>query len=213
MRRMVKLLVPPRPIGYAEFLTLQSDLLLKNKDHLLVFEHDKPVYTAGRQSAGFTAREGPRLASLGATCLDVDRGGKITWHGPGQICIYPLLDLSNYQKNLRWYVERLEAVLMRACLDFGVHAERRSTSDEIGVWTSNAKIGFIGMRNKRWSTSFGASLNVSNDLSWFNHILPCGLEGIKVTSLSEQLSRNTSVTDAKNSLINGFEAEFNAKFY
>lgn len=141
----------------------------------------------------------------------VDRGGKVTWHGPGQISIYPLINLKNFKPSLHWYAERLEAVLIRACGSVGVKASRRNRTEEVGVWTEDAKIGFVGMRNRGWRTSFGASLNVCNDLSWFDHIVPCGLEDVQITSLSRELGKRVDIEQVKGALIEAFEIEFNAK--
>lgn len=211
--RLVRLIKPPSPIAYADFLGLQERLVhgklngFDPVDYLLVMEHSHPVFTGGRRSKG-TVPEVP-----GAQVFETGRGGQLTWHGPGQLCLYPILDLTHHGRSLHRYVGQLEAILMRTCSEFGVATSRGvDRCNEVGVWTvDRCKIGFIGIRNTRWITSFGLSLNVSNDLSWFDHIVPCGLEGIQVTSLQREIGCPVALEQVKHSLVTSFMHIFNTE--
>lgn len=213
MKKAVRLLRLPGPAAYADFLGLQDALLraAPHADCLVVGQHGRPVYTAGRREAGFALRDGPRLRPLGAECHDTGRGGQVTWHGPGQLMLYPLLDLRRFCPSIRWYVAALEAVLVRTCAAFGVPAGPRDCSTPVGAWTAaGRKIGFVGIRNTGWLTSHGAALNVSNDLAWFDHIVPCGLDGVAVTSLQREAGP-VDMARVQDALLAAFAAEFDVE--
>jgi len=224
MQQAVKLIFPNSPVNYRAFLALQERFVqhkLKNydnqqrarSDYLLLMEHDRSTVTGGRRSKGFTLSDGPRLKVLGADSYETGRGGLITWHGPGQLCLYPILDLRQHTQNMHWYIERLENILIRACADHCVEAYRgNDRCSEVGVWTGTTqKIGFVGIRNSKWITSFGVSLNVSNNLKWFDEILPCGLEGVQVTNMQAESQKVIHLDAVKQSLLNAFKKEFNVE--
>jgi lipoate-protein ligase B len=153
------------------------------EQHLLLLEHP-PTYTLGARGKQEHLLLGePALAQLGATVHRIDRGGDITFHGPGQLVGYPILDLANWGQGPLWYVRSLEAVLIDALASFGIDATR--TPGRPGVWVDGAKIASIGVRVSRGVTSHGFALNVDPDLTFFSHIVPCGLPGVSMTSIAE----------------------------
>jgi lipoyl(octanoyl) transferase len=119
--------------------------------------------------------------------FDVERGGDITFHGPGQLVGYPILDLRAHREDLHWYLRQLEEVLIRALADFGIAAERRPKLT--GVWTNGRKIASIGVHAKSWVTWHGFALNVTTDLSYFDLMVPCGIANVEMTSVAKELRR------------------------
>ena len=156
-------------------------------DVFLVVEH-APVYTLGRHARpDHVIWDRQRLQAEGIELFHIDRGGDVTYHGPGQIVGYPILALTPLKLGVRAYVERLQAGLIAACADFGVRAH--VIEGLPGVWVGNAKIAAIGIRCSRGVTSHGFALNVSTDLAHFGGIIPCGLADRGVTSLEQELGR------------------------
>ena len=188
-----------RPLGvidlgtrrYGEVLELQRDLCRRRvsgelaDDLLLLVEHD-PVVTLGR---------GTREASLplpadalrrrGVEVFEVERGGDVTFHGPGQLVGYPILDLTGHRQDLHWYLRTLEQVLITALGRLGSAAERNPGLT--GVWTDGRKIASIGVHVKQWVTLHGFALNVTTDLDYFDLIVPCGIPGVRMTSVAREL--------------------------
>jgi len=181
---------------YREVLALQRSLRLGRldgtvpNDILLMVEHD-PVYTLGR---GTHQESLPlsidQLRDRGADVVEIERGGDVTWHGPGQLVGYPILDLSRHREDLHWYLRTLEQVLIEALNAMQVSAERRS--GKTGVWTAGRKIASIGVHVKQWVTLHGFALNVQPDLDWFTMIVPCGIHGVEMTSLRRELDSRES---------------------
>ena len=155
----------------------------RGEQHLLLLEHP-PTYTLGARGKQEHLLLGePALAQLGATVHRIDRGGDITFHGPGQLVGYPILDLANWGQGPLWYVRSLEAVLIDALASFDIDATR--TPGRPGVWVDGAKIASIGVRISRGVTSHGFALNVDPALTFFSHIVPCGLPGVSMTSMAK----------------------------
>lgn len=152
-----------------------------DRDSILICEHN-PVYTGGRRIS-FTSEERERLHLVGATIEDSKRGGEVTFHGPGQLVAYPIFDLRARGKGAKWYVNTLEQAMIDTCNHFHVKAER---TEHTGVWVGNGKIGAIGIQVSRGVTWHGVALNCNTDLSWFDHIIPCGITDKTVTSLSKE---------------------------
>eukprot|EP00051_Salpingoeca_urceolata_P035856 m.31714 g.31714 ORF g.31714 m.31714 type:complete len:215 (+) comp9819_c0_seq2:226-870(+) len=173
------------------------------QDQLLVVEHP-PTYTVGRRVEP-DAAEQARLEALGADYFHAKRGGDITFHGPGQLVIYPIFNLRNYNQAARWYVCRLEKSVIRACKHFGIDAE---TSADTGVWVGNSKIAAIGCQITRRVTSHGLALNCNTDMTWFSNIVPCGLVGKGVTSLTQQTDREVTMDEALVPMLEAFSSEF-----
>jgi lipoyl(octanoyl) transferase len=150
-------------------------------DTLLLLEHP-PTYTSGRGGdEGAFLTPVADLRAMGAAVHHVDRGGRVTFHGPGQLVGYPIIDLSEWRQDIDAYLRALEDVLMATLADFGLAAERKP--GYTGVWMGDEKIGAIGVKVSRWVTTHGFALNVTCDLDWFEHIVPCGLRGKRVTSI------------------------------
>jgi lipoyl(octanoyl) transferase len=179
----------------------------EGKDSLLFLEHP-PTYTLGRggdQTHLLVPEE--RLKELGAVLLQVDRGGDITFHGPGQLVGYPILDLNRLGISVIGYVRGLEEVLIRALSVFGVDGERLEGFP--GVWVGKEKVAAIGVKvNARKITSHGFALNVDNDLGYFSHIVPCGLKGKGVTSLARLKGEDIRVSDVLKEVVQAFGEVF-----
>ena len=158
-------------------------------DHLLLLEHPH-VYTLGRNATAADVLAGPEwLAVRGIEVAECDRGGQVTYHGPGQLVGYPIVNLSPDRRDVRRYVRDLQEVLIRTLADYGVTAERRDGQAFIGVWAGEDKIASIGVHLSRWITTHGFALNVTTDLSYFAGIIPCGLRGIGMTSIERVTGR------------------------
>ena len=179
-------------IGYAEGVALQERLVADRQagripDTLLLLEHD-PVFTLGRRARRehlLFAEEA--LRARGFEVFESGRGGDVTYHGPGQVVGYPILQLAPDRCDVHRYVRDLEEVLIRTCGDHGCAATR--VPGMTGCWVGQEKVGAIGVRIARWVTSHGFALNVSNDLEPFRMIVPCGITGRGVTSLERVLGR------------------------
>ncbi|GAA0592395.1 lipoyl(octanoyl) transferase LipB [Actinomadura livida] len=159
-------------------------------DTVLLMEHE-PVYTAGKRTG---ALDRP-LGDPGAPVVDVDRGGKITWHGPGQLTGYPIVRLDD-PKDVVGYVRLLERMMMDVCAEFGL--ETVTVEGHSGLWVPgapNRKIGSIGIRVARGVAMHGFMLNCDNDLGWFDKIVPCGIRDVGSTSLSAELGRDVPVAE------------------
>ncbi|KAJ3042021.1 putative lipoyltransferase 2, mitochondrial [Rhizophlyctis rosea] len=152
---------------------------------LLLLQHP-PTYTAGRRVRGTEDTEGARLRGLGAEYYEVKRGGQTTYHGPGQLVGYPIFDLRHYEIGVRSYIEHLERTLIDTCSQFNVTAQ---TTSDTGVWVEDRKIAALGIHVRRHITNHGFALNCDVDLSWFEHIVACGLPDKKATSLSAESKR------------------------
>lgn len=152
--------------------------------HLLLLEHPHTYTLGARGDTGHLLADDARLQALSAAVRHTDRGGDITYHGPGQLVGYPILSLKRWQQGPRWYVRTLEEVLLKTLSDFGL--EGRREPGRPGVWAGDAKIAAIGVRISRGITSHGFALNVDPNLDYFSHIVPCGLPDISVTSMARE---------------------------
>jgi lipoyl(octanoyl) transferase len=156
-------------------------------EHLLLLEHS-PVFTLGRSAseADITA-DNAWLAQRGVEVHATTRGGQVTYHGPGQLVGYPIINLDPDRRDVRRYVGDLQEALIRTLADFGVTAQRREGQAFIGLWVEDAKIASIGVHLARWITIHGFALNVTTDLDFFDGIVACGLPEVKMTSLQQLL--------------------------
>lgn len=197
-------------VSYPDFLKVQRFYVERLKSRpgpdwtLLLCEHD-PVYTIGLRTDPYPDSDLDRLRTTGAHVHKTDRGGLITYHGPGQLMCYPIIHLGALKQGIRWYVSRLEQTVIDVCGVFGVGAK---TSRHTGVWVRDAKICAIGIHCSRRVTSHGLALNCDVDLSWFDHIVPCGLRGMGVTSLSRETRRSVAVKEAELPLLRAFGNSF-----
>jgi lipoate-protein ligase B len=176
---------------------------------LLIVEHD-PVYTIGIRRSLYKKEADLRsLADLNASVEYTDRGGLITFHGPGQLVAYPILNLKDFKPSVKWYVSRLEQVVIDMCLTgFGLKAYRICESGYNGVWVQDRKIAALGIHCKKYITYHGLSLNCNVDLNWFEHIEPCGIKDKQVTSLTNELKTNCTLDHVMPLFLNAFKANF-----
>ena len=201
-------------VRYEEALALQRALVEERRagrvtDLLLLLQHP-PVITLGVRGDGGRSHivaDDARLAELGIAVSETGRGGDVTYHGPGQIIGYPILDLRPDRCDVHRYVRDIEDVMMRTCADYGVHARR--VEGLTGAWAGERKIGAIGVRISRWITSHGFAFNVSTNLDHFGLILPCGIRDRGVTSLREETGRDIPFADVEDSLARHFGGVFN----
>ena len=181
-------------------------------DHLLFTEH-LPVYTLGKNGneSNVLINEIERKEKQ-IEYFHINRGGDITYHGPGQIVGYPILDLERIKTDVGWYLRSLEDVIILTLRDYGITAGR--SSGETGVWLDahikgrERKIAAMGIRISRWITLHGFALNVNTDLAFFNHIIPCGIIDKQVTSLQKELGSSLDMNEVKEKLLYYFEKVF-----
>lgn len=158
-------------------------------EHLLLLEHD-PVFTLGRGAArDDVVATDAWLAERGVEIHETNRGGQVTYHGPGQLVGYPIIDLDPDRRDVRRYVRDLQEVLIRTLSDFGVEGRRRESKQYIGVWVDEQKIASIGVHLARWITIHGFALNVATDLDHFSGIVACGLPQVRMTSIQRLTGR------------------------
>ena len=196
-------------VPYAEALALQRSLVEERRegrvpDLLLLLQHP-PVITLGVKGDGGRSNvvaDSLRLSALGVGISETGRGGDVTYHGPGQIVGYPILDLRPDRCDVHRYVRDLEEVMIRVCADYGVPAGR--IQGLTGAWVGNDKIGAIGVRVSRWITSHGFAFNVNTDLRHFDLIVPCGIANRGVTSLQHAVGRDLPMNEVEESLIRHF---------
>lgn len=181
------------------------------RDHLLLVEHP-PVYTLGKSGTeDHLLTPEADLDALGATYFKVNRGGDITFHGPGQVVGYPILDLDHYYTDIHRYLRELEEVIILTLKDYGLEGDR--SKGETGVWLEPngarpRKICAMGIRASRWVTMHGFALNVNTDLNYFNHIVPCGIQGKAVTSLQAELGREIPLEEVQQRILKHFQEVF-----
>ena len=183
-------------VPYEEAFALQTKILEQKiaapdaPDELLLLEHD-PVYTMGRTPDLASLRDETQLPH---PVVRINRGGQATYHGPGQLVGYPILDLRRRGQDLHRYLRAIEDALIALCADFEVVAQRRDALT--GVWVGERKIASIGVGVKRWVSMHGFALNVCGDLAPFTHITPCGIAGVEMSSLERERGRAVSVEEA-----------------
>ena len=177
-------------------------------EHLLLLEHPH-VYTLGRNaSAEDVLASAEWLERQGVEVVESDRGGQVTYHGPGQLVGYPILDLSPDRRDVRRYVRDLEEVLIRTLAGYGIAAEVRPGAALIGVWAGGEKIAAIGVHLSRWITTHGFALNVATDLSLYAGIVPCGLRQERVTSMAKLLGTAPPLAEVAQRLAGHFGEVF-----
>jgi lipoyl(octanoyl) transferase len=198
-------------LAYARGLELQEQLVAERQagripDQLLLLEHD-PVFTLGRNArAANVLLPEETLRERGFEVFETGRGGDVTYHGPGQVVGYPILDLAPDRRDVHRYVRDLEEVMMRTCADYGLEASR--VQGLTGTWLGDEKVGAIGVRIARWVTSHGFAFNVSTDLAAFDLIVPCGIRGRGVTSLERRLGRTLPLEEVMDRIAANFAAVF-----
>jgi lipoyl(octanoyl) transferase len=200
-------------LGYQEGLDLQTQLVDDRKagliaDQLLLLQHPA-VVTLGvrsRNDRSHVLATPEALAAAGVGLFETGRGGDVTYHGPGQLVGYPIIDLKPDRCDVHRYVRDLEEVLIRAVASFGIIATR--VPGLTGIWVGDAKLAAIGVRISRWVTSHGFALNVNTDLSQFDLIVPCGITDKGVTSMAKLLSRFVQMAEVEDAIILAFAEVF-----
>lgn len=194
-------------VDYAAAHRLQKELQAKRiadqvPDTVLLLEHP-PVLTVGRSAKEQHIIAQPEeLEARGISVHEVGRGGDVTYHGPGQLVAYPIIDLKPDRRDVRKYMWSLEETMIRTCADFGLSATRIKGLN--GAWIEDRKVGAVGVRISRWVTMHGLALNANSDLSHFDLIVPCGLQDKAVTSISAELGRTIRVPDVTGPLARHF---------
>ena len=192
---------------FKEVWDLQKELVKKRqngqiKDTLILAEHE-PVYTLGKNAnENHILQNSPRDVKT----YQIERGGDVTYHGPGQLVGYPIMDLHNYNKSISCYMRSLEQLIIDTLAEFRVTAERKDGLT--GVWVGDEKIAALGVRVTRWITMHGFALNVSPDLTYYSGIIPCGIFEYGVTSMAKQLTIEVAVDSVKQVLIEKFMNQF-----
>jgi lipoate-protein ligase B len=196
---------------YADAWELQKKVFNARREHripdvLLLTEHEH-VYTFGKGAdENHLLADAVELQEKNVEVYHIDRGGDITYHGPGQIVGYPILDLNLYYLDIHKYLRDLEGVIINTLSHFGV--ESKQLRDYTGVWVNDEKIAAIGVKVSRWITMHGFALNVNTDLHYFERIIPCGIFHKGLTSLSVLLQKEIDITEVQKILVHNFEGVF-----
>lgn len=209
------LLIESGQIDYGRALHLQKRIFqikkegkLK-KDVLILLEHSPTITIGKRGSREEILADKSSLKRKGISVYEIGRGGRLTYHGPGQLVGYPLLDLTNYGKDLHLYLRNLEELIIRTLQDFDIQGRRRKGLT--GVWIKSKKIASIGVEVKRWMSLHGFALNVNTDLDYFSFIQPCGMEAQIMTSMDKLTDKNLSVEEVARKLVSHFEDVFSVE--
>ncbi len=196
----------------ARFNTQVVDTVTDTKHHLLFVEHP-PVYTLGKSGdIGNVLISEEERNKRGLEFYKINRGGDITFHGPGQLVAYPILDLEKFYTDIGRYLRNLEEVIIKTLADYGIKGDR--SKGETGVWIDPSikgrerKICAIGVRCSRWITMHGLAFNINTDLDYFNNIIPCGIQNKQVTSLEKELGGKINMEEVKNRVKKYFNEVF-----
>lgn len=189
-----------------------SPVQLQTTNHLLFVEHN-PVYTLGKSGEiSHVLINEEQRREKGIEFFKINRGGDITFHGPGQLVGYPIIDLDHFKTDLGWYLRCLEEVVIRTLAEYNIKGDR--STGETGVWIEpdvkgrERKICAMGIRCSRWITMHGFALNVNTDLDYFNFIIPCGIQNKRVTSIQQELGYDVSMGEIKEKMKRNFEKVF-----
>jgi lipoyl(octanoyl) transferase len=198
-------------VSYEDGLVLQRELVAQRKagaipDTLLLLEHPH-VYTLGRNAQKENLLiSAEQLVARGAQVFGIDRGGDVTYHGPGQLVGYPILDIAQHRRDIGWYMRSLEEVLIAVAGEYRIQAGRLAGAP--GVWVGNDKLAALGVHISRWVTSHGFAFNVNTDLRYFDWIIPCGLRDKGVTSLQKLLGQRVEMDEVAERVVRHFGRVF-----
>jgi lipoyl(octanoyl) transferase len=230
-RILVNLINLGKSCNYGETMRLQktiSDRLVhevktgtsrgSRSNTLLLLEHE-PVFTVGIRSKDYSQQLETQLKDLGADFVRTNRGGLITFHGPGQLVAYPIIYLGDFdpKKSIKWFVHRIEATVIsmvkRVLTPTRGQLKVSTLCEYPGVWIDGErKVAALGVHASRYVTIHGVAINCDTDLQWYDHIIPCGIQGKEVTSLSKELGHNFGVKEATPYLIEAFSQGFDCEF-
>lgn len=202
----------PGVVAYADGLALQARLVKQRRageipDTLILLEHPHVITLGSSTDRTHILVDEAERARLGIEMHEAGRGGDVTYHGPGQLVAYPILDLKPDRKDLHRYLRDLETVLMAVAEEYGIEAERSEAGT--GVWTSSGKLAAIGIRvSSGWITSHGIALNVQADLAYFDTIVPCGIADRGVTSLERELGVAPPLSEVADCFVRHFGRTF-----
>lgn len=196
---------------YKEVWDLQKKVHLykqkkKFEDVIITVEHE-PVYTLGKTgNRNHILISDEEMKQRGISYYEIDRGGDITYHGPGQLVVYPVFDLNNHYKDTHRFLRDLEEVVIKTLKEYNINSHR--IEEYTGVWVGEEKICAIGIKVSRWITMHGLALNVNNDLSYFNKIIPCGIFEKGVTSMKKTLGKEIDIVNLSLNIVNKFADVF-----
>ena len=215
MKPLCRVCTLPGLTDYDRALSMQRELAQARiekdlKDDLLLLVEHPRVITLGRAAveANITAST-DFLEHHGISVHEIERGGDVTYHGPGQLVGYPIVDLSRLRKDLHWYLRQLEEVLIHALATFGIDAKR--VEGYTGVWVEDRKIASIGVHVTRWVTFHGFALNVHTDLADFDLIVPCGIEQVQMTSMARELGSTYTLGEVGDQVATSFGTVFDLR--
>ncbi len=197
--------------AYKASWSFQKELLKKRSNNeindTLIFVEHEPVYTLGKN-----ADENHILQNYpeDVQTFHIERGGDVTYHGPGQLVVYPILDLRDYKKSISWYMRSLEQIIINTLLEYNIKSVRKNGLT--GVWYKDEKIAALGVRVSKWITMHGLSLNINPDLNYYKSIIPCGIFEYGVTSMSKILDKNIDLELVKSTLKIKFLDQFNINY-
>ncbi len=206
--------IDPGRMNYDSALSLQQELMERKRrgeetDYLILVEHD-PVVTIGRKGNAADLRVSPeRLAELGIELRTTTRGGATTYHGPGQLVVYPILDLRRQGRDVHLYLRRLESCLIRTLSRKGIEAGTRE--GRTGVWIGEEKIASIGIAVRSWISYHGFAVNIGEDTAGFDSIFPCGMPDCTMTSVSRRIGETITLREFADDLLPEFAQEFNCR--
>lgn len=191
--------------NYKDTLKIQERLrkqvlINSNKESLILVEHDH-VYTLGKNA------NSSNILNEVCEVIKTERGGDVTYHGPGQLVAYPIIDLKKRQIGVKTYVQQIEQLISKTLEEYGLstHVPKQET----GVWVNDRKIASIGIHISKGVTIHGLAINVNTNLSYFDNIISCGIDGVKMTSLYKELGKKIPMNDIKKQLVNNFKQIFN----
>ena len=191
--------------NYQDTLKIQESLRKKvlinsSEDHLILVEHEH-VYTLGKNA------NSSNILNKACDIIQTNRGGDVTYHGPGQLVAYPIINLKIRKIGVKSYVKMIEQLIFNTLMYYGL--ETHVPVDETGVWVKDKKIASIGIHVSKGVTIHGLAININTDLSYFDNIISCGIDGVKMTTLDKELGKKIAMNDIKKQLISNFNKIFN----
>ena len=191
--------------NYQDTLKIQESLrekvlINKSDEYIILVEHEH-VYTLGKNA------NSSNILNKACDIIQTDRGGDVTYHGPGQLVVYPIINLKKRKIGVKSYVRMIEQLISNTLMNYGL--ETHVPIKETGVWVKDKKIASIGIHVSRGVTIHGLAININTDLSYFDNIISCGIEGVKMTTIDKELGKKIAMNDIKKQLISNFNKIFN----